>query len=338
MFDLVRIQGMSQREAAEVLGVSAKTVQRRWFGVLTTVGRRGSATFGPPQALIRHGITRSAMSDDIPRPAAARRDVGIRPHARRRLRRRARNCCRQVLEGAGAQCQAHRSRDRRPVPPSRGDRRRRRRSVSADESLPQIPGYEVEAVLGRGGMGVVYKARHLQLNRPSRSRCCSPAPTPSRTSWRGSAARPRRWPSLRHPNIVQVYDVGEFDGRPYFTMEFVDGGSLAQQAGGHAAAGRARRPRWSATLAARRARRPPRRHRPPRPQARQRPAHRRRHAEGHRLRPGPPARATTAAMTADRRAHRHAELHGPRAGRGHSGRDRPGRPTCTRWARSSTSC
>jgi serine/threonine protein kinase len=37
---------------------------------------------------------------------------------------------------------------------------------------------------------------------------------------------------LRHPNIVQVYDVGDLDGLPYFTMEFVEGGSLAQKLGG----------------------------------------------------------------------------------------------------------
>ena len=38
--------------------------------------------------------------------------------------------------------------------------------------------------------------------------------------------------ALRHPNIVQVYDVGELDGRPYFTMEFVEGGSLAEAIAG----------------------------------------------------------------------------------------------------------
>ena len=54
---------------------------------------------------------------------------------------------------------------------------------------------------------------------------------------------------LQHPNIVQVYEVGEHDGCPYFALEFVDGGSLARRLGRRAAAGRATPPSWSETLA-----------------------------------------------------------------------------------------
>jgi serine/threonine-protein kinase len=96
-------------------------------------------------------------------------------------------------------------------------------------ALPQIPGYVVEAVLGSGGMGVVFKARHCALDRTVAIKMLLAG------SFAGpqELARFRReaeaLAGLRHPNIVQVYDAGDVDGRPYFAMEFVEGGSLSQQ-------------------------------------------------------------------------------------------------------------
>ena len=84
---------------------------------------------------------------------------------------------------------------------------------------PRIPGYEVEAELGRGGMGVVYRARHLRLNRSSPSRCSWPATYARPTSGDASSREAEAVAGLRHPNIVQVHEVGERDGLPYFTME-----------------------------------------------------------------------------------------------------------------------
>ena len=99
-------------------------------------------------------------------------------------------------------------------------------------ALPQIPGYEIESVLGRGGMGVVYKGRHLQLNRPVAIKMllagtCATAAERERFLREAEAAA-----RLQHPNIVQVYDVGDHEGRLYFTMEFVDGGTLAEELAG----------------------------------------------------------------------------------------------------------
>jgi serine/threonine-protein kinase len=98
--------------------------------------------------------------------------------------------------------------------------------------LPQIPGYEVEAVLGRGGMGVVYRARHLRLGRPVALKMAlagSHAGPNERERFRCEALAVA---ALRHPNVVQVYDVGDADGRPFFTMELMEGGSLARKLAG----------------------------------------------------------------------------------------------------------
>src|SRR4029450_5346417 len=94
--------------------------------------------------------------------------------------------------------------------------------------LPQVSGYRVEAVLGHGGMGVVYRAWHLRLDRA----------VALKMLLAGSYARPEERDrflreaqaiaALHHPNIVQIHDAGEVEGRPYFTMELVEGGDLAQ--------------------------------------------------------------------------------------------------------------
>jgi tetratricopeptide (TPR) repeat protein/tRNA A-37 threonylcarbamoyl transferase component Bud32 len=93
---------------------------------------------------------------------------------------------------------------------------------------PQVPDYEVDGVLGRGGMGVVFKARHLRLNRVVALKMLlagTYARVEELTRFRREAEAVA---TLRHPNIVQVHDAGEVAGRPYFTMEYLEGGSLAQ--------------------------------------------------------------------------------------------------------------
>ena len=98
--------------------------------------------------------------------------------------------------------------------------------------MPRIPGYDVEALLGRGGMGVVYRARHLRLDRLVALKMLlagAYAGPPERERFQREAEAVA---GLQHPNIVQVYDVGDLDGRPYFTMEFVEGGSLAEKIAG----------------------------------------------------------------------------------------------------------
>src|SRR6516225_2037892 len=96
-------------------------------------------------------------------------------------------------------------------------------------ALPRIPGYEVEGVLGRGGMGVVFRARHLRLNRLvalKMSLACAYCEPREREHLQREAEAVA---GLRHENIVRVYDMGDHEGRPFFTMELVEAGSLANK-------------------------------------------------------------------------------------------------------------
>jgi tetratricopeptide (TPR) repeat protein len=98
--------------------------------------------------------------------------------------------------------------------------------------LPRIAGYEVEEVLGRGGVGVVYRARHLRLNRPVALKMLLAGPYARPQERERFLREAEAVAGLRHPNVVQLYDVGDVDGRPYFTMELVEGGSLARALAG----------------------------------------------------------------------------------------------------------
>src|SRR5262249_26216729 len=110
--------------------------------------------------------------------------------------------------------------------------------------LPLVPGYEVEAVRGRGGMGVVYQARHLAPKRTVALKMLAaghghPA---ERARFRAEAEAVAR---LQHPNIVQIYEIGEAAGLPFIAREFVAGGPRAGRR-----AGRPLPPRDAARLVA----------------------------------------------------------------------------------------
>src|SRR6267142_1768569 len=98
--------------------------------------------------------------------------------------------------------------------------------------LPRIRGYEVREVLGRGGMGIVYKAWHLRLQRPVAVKMLLAGAYAQPHELERFLREAETVAGLRHANIVQVHEAGDMDGRPYFTMEFVEGGSLAKKLAG----------------------------------------------------------------------------------------------------------
>ncbi len=93
--------------------------------------------------------------------------------------------------------------------------------------LPTVPGYVVLKLLGQGGMGQVYQARHLKLERIVALKLAHAAnhePVLARFEEEVKAIA-----SLRHPNIAQIYESGRVEGRPYYAMEYVAGGSLSDR-------------------------------------------------------------------------------------------------------------
>ncbi len=95
---------------------------------------------------------------------------------------------------------------------------------------PEIPGYDLIAELGRGGMGVVYKAVHKALNRTVAVKMILSGVYPDESDRQRFRAEAEAIARLQHPNIVQLFEVGEAGGRPFLSLEYVPGGTLAQRA------------------------------------------------------------------------------------------------------------
>ncbi|HEV3260827.1 MAG TPA: protein kinase, partial [Gemmataceae bacterium] len=108
-----------------------------------------------------------------------------------------------------------------------------RLAARVTEPAPRhIAGYEIVGVLGRGGMGVVYQARQVKLNRLVALKMILAGQHAGPEQLARFRAEGEAVARLQHANIVQIHEVGEHDGQPFFSLEFVEGGSLAHKLAG----------------------------------------------------------------------------------------------------------
>jgi len=95
--------------------------------------------------------------------------------------------------------------------------------------VPSVPGYEIVAELGRGAMGVVYEARQTKLNRLVALKMVLHGSHASSADLARFLAEAEAVAQLQHPHIVQIYEIGHHAGLPFFCLEHVEGGTLAQR-------------------------------------------------------------------------------------------------------------
>jgi eukaryotic-like serine/threonine-protein kinase len=115
---------------------------------------------------------------------------------------------------------------------SRGNHEKPRRE------RPKVPGYEIMARLGEGGMGVVYKARQLGLNRLVALKMIRGGIQARLDHFVRFSIEAEAVARLRHPNILQIFDIGEVEGLPFVSLELLEGGSLADRLAGTPQPGR----------------------------------------------------------------------------------------------------
>ena len=150
----------------------------------------------------------------------------------RRRERRATGSPRSTTTGSRTTRRRSRPRFKRA---SRSDGRAgetRARPAAPDESVPTIPGYTVLEELGRGGMGVVFKATAERLNRFVALKMILSGDLASTEAGARFLKEAEAVARLQHPQVVQIFRIGDYHGRPYLEMEYVDGGSLADRLDG----------------------------------------------------------------------------------------------------------
>ena len=98
-----------------------------------------------------------------------------------------------------------------------------------DNSLEQLGPYRIEGVVGRGGMGSVFAARHEQTGERSAIKVLAPALAADESFRERFIAEIESLKTLNHPCIVELHGYGEADGHLYYAMELVEGTNLEQE-------------------------------------------------------------------------------------------------------------
>ena len=96
-------------------------------------------------------------------------------------------------------------------------------------ATPTVPGYDLLAPLGEGGMGVVWKARQVKLNRLVALKMVLGEQRAGSKELIRFLAEAEAVAAVKHPHVVQVYEYGDANGRPFLAMEYLPGGSLADR-------------------------------------------------------------------------------------------------------------
>src|SRR5262245_7579289 len=94
--------------------------------------------------------------------------------------------------------------------------------------LPQVEGYEVREEVGRGGMGVVYRAWQKSLERTVALKMILSGAFATEADIERFRTEAIAVARLNHPNLLSIYEIGYQDGLPFFSMEYLEGGNLTR--------------------------------------------------------------------------------------------------------------
>ncbi len=101
--------------------------------------------------------------------------------------------------------------------------------LESQNGIPTIPGYTIHKTLGRGGMGIVYQADSLAMNRPVAIKMILSGQYASAIDIARFLTEADAGKAIEHPNVIDLYEIGQVQGRPFFAMEYLTGGSLSDR-------------------------------------------------------------------------------------------------------------